>query len=529
MSKAATFIFLFFALLVAPGLYAQRATEGGTRKVKPDKHSSKLDGIFLRSIRDFNVPGMAVAIVKDNEVVLAKGYGVKKVGTMQKVDANTLFAIASNTKSFTAAALAMLIDEGALTWDDKVRDYLPYFEMYSPYVTSEMTIRDLLCHRSGLATFSGDLIWYGTSHSREEVIKRARYLEPKLGFREGYGYSNIMFLAAGEIVAKVSGKSWDQYIREKIFTPLEMNNTNTSIRDFQTGGNIAAPHNEVNGKNIAIEYVNWDNIGPAGSINSSVNDMTQWLKLQLGKGKFEGQRFWKEQRAFEMWENLTPKPVSKWQRDNMPSRHFNGYGLGWELMDYEGYKVISHGGGYDGMISKTVLVPELNLGFVILTNNISSVPTCLTYEILDEYCGVKKQKDWLKIFLEFKKQDEKLAALAKKADEESRVNNTKPSLDLSGYCGLYESKMYGGIEVAMGSGGNLMIDFKPTALFKGELVHWHFDTFQLVWSTQMMLPPGKVTFVLGADGKPEEMRVIVENPDFDFTELKLVRRKDNKQ
>jgi len=503
-------------------------TDATTRKVKPDKYATKLDGIFLRAMRDFNVPGMAVAIVKDDEVVLSKGYGVKKAGSMQKVDANTSFAIASNTKSFTSAALAMLIDEGVLSWDDKVRDYLPYFELYSPYVTSELTIRDLLCHRTGLATFSGDLIWYGTSHSREEVIKRAKYLEPKYGFREAFGYSNIMFLAAGEIVTKVSGMTWDEYVREKIFTPLEMTSTNTSVRDFKEGSNIALPHNEVNGKNISIEYINWDNIGPAGSINSTANDMAQWIRLQLGKGKFQEQRFWKEARAFEMWESLTAKPVSQWQRENMPSRHFNGYGLGWELMDYEGYKVISHGGGYDGMISKTVLVPELNLGFVILTNNNNSLPSFLTYEILDEYFGVKKQKDWLKIFLEFKKQDEKLEALAKKADQESRVQNTKHSLALIDYCGLYESKLYGGVEVTKGLNGNLLIDFLPTALFKGELQHWHYDTFLLSWSTQMMLHPGKVTFILGADGKTEEIKIFLENPDFDFTELKLVKRKEEK-
>ena len=526
MSKVATLFGLFFCLLLVPTAFSQRASDvTSVKKNKPDKYSSKLDGVFIRANRDFNVPGIAVAIVKDNDVVLSKGYGVKKAGSMQKVDANTLFAIASNTKSFTSAALAMLVDEGELKWEDKVRDYLPYFELYSPYVTDEMTIRDLLCHRSGLGTFSGDLIWYGTTHSREEVIKRAKYLEPKLGFREGYGYSNIMFLAAGEIVAKVTGKSWDEYVREKIFIPLEMTNTNTSIRDFQPNGNIAIPHNEVNGKNVAIEYVNWDNIGPAGSINSSVSDMAQWLKLQLGKGKLDGVRFWKDERTYEMWENLTPKPVSKWQRENMPSRHFNGYGLGWDLMDYEGYKVVSHSGGYDGMISKTVLVPDLNLGFVILTNNISSVTSCLTYEILDEYLGVKKQKDWMKIFLEFKKQDEKLAALAKKADEESRVKSTKYSLELKEYCGFYDCKMYGSIEVKTGPNGNLLIDFLPTALFKGELLHWHYDTFQLSWSTQMMLPPGKVTFMIGADGKPEEMRVNVENPDFDFTELKLLKRK----
>jgi CubicO group peptidase (beta-lactamase class C family) len=486
--------------------------------------TQKLDAIFKKSIVDFNVPGMAVAIVKDGKTILSKGYGVKHAVTKEKVDDHTQFAIASNTKAFTSAALAMLVDAGKIKWTDKVRDYLPYFKLYSPYVTEEITIADLLCHRSGLATFSGDLIWYGSEHSREEVVKRARYLVPTMGFRDGYGYSNIMFLAAGEIVSKVSGMSWDNFVKQKIFVPLGMTNTNTSIRDFRSDANIATPHNEVGGVNKPIDWVNWDNIGPAGSINSCVADMSWWLELQLGKGTLDEQVFWNEQRSYEMWENMTPKPISKWQRDHQPSRHFNGYGLGWELMEYGGYKIVSHGGGYDGMISKTVLVPELNLGFVILTNNISNLPTCLTFEILDEYLGVKQQNDWLQTFLTYKKED----ALAEKRklvdDEANRVKNTKPSLALDEYCGTYHCQMYGDVVVTKENSDHLKIDFKPTALFKGTLSHWHYDTFQLAWTTQMMLPTGMATFVLGANGKPTQLKVVVDNPDFDFTELKLMKK-----
>ncbi|MFN0031775.1 MAG: serine hydrolase [Flavobacteriales bacterium] len=494
------------------------------KKDQKNAATTKLDAMFKKAIADFNVPGMAVAIVKDGKTIFSKGYGVKHAVTKEKVDDHTLFAIASNTKAFTSAALAMLVDAGKLKWTDKVRDYLPYFKLYSPYVTDEMTIADLLCHRSGLATFSGDLLWYGTIHSREEVIRRARFLEPIMGFREGYGYSNIMFLAAGEIVAKVSGVSWDAFIKQKFFVPLGMSSSTTSIREFRSDGNIATPHNEVNGVNIPIEWVNWDNIGPAGSINSCVSDMTWWLQLQLGHGTLGEQNFWNEARTWEMWENMTPRPVSKWQMDHMPTRHFNGYGLGWELMEYEGYKVVSHGGGYDGMISKTVLVPELNLGFVILTNNISSLPSCLTFEVLDEMLGVKEQQDWLAMFLQFKKDDEVGVKRAEVDDEANRVRTSKPSLALDDYCGTYHCEMYGDVVISHEEKENLKIDFKPTALFKGTLIHWHFDTFQLSWSTQMMLPKGKASFVVGADGKVSELKVVVENPDFDFTELKLMKK-----
>ncbi|MFN5620798.1 MAG: serine hydrolase, partial [Flavobacteriales bacterium] len=476
----------------------------------------------------------------------SKGYGVRSVTSGSPVTDSTLFAIASNSKAFTAAALAMLADRGMIRWDDKVRKYLPYFTLYSPYVSEEFTIRDLLCHRSGLDTFSGDLIWYGTTHSREEVVKRARFLEPSFGFREQYGYSNIGYLAAGLIVERLSGMTWDAFIAENFFKPLGMTTANTTITGYEkvngdfrskASDDIAAPHNTVAGKHVAIEYVNWDNIGPAGSINASVAELTQWIRLQLAKGKLDGREYWKEQRSYEMWENITPKPVSKWQREHMPSRHFNGYGLGWELMEYRGVKVVSHGGGYDGMISKTVMVPELNLGFVILTNSINSAPSCLTYEILDEFLTerdnkgrlIEPKEDWIALFEGFKKEEEAATKQAQEADEAARAKGTRMSLPLASYTGVYSSEMYGDVLITIDENpltpfGGLKIDFAPTALFKGQLTHWHYDTFELSWTTQMMLPKGKATFVLGADGKPVELQVVVDNPDFDFTELKLKRK-----
>jgi CubicO group peptidase (beta-lactamase class C family) len=508
----------------------------------------RIDQLALQSLEQFNVPGMAVAIVQDDEVLLSKGYGVRTAGTNHAVTDSTLFAIASNSKAFTAAALAILVDRGQLSWEDKVRDHLPYFTLYSPYVSEEFTIRDLLCHRSGLDTFSGDLIWYGTSHSREQVVRRARFLEPSFGFREQYGYSNILYLAAGLIVEQASGMTWDQFIAEHFFVPLGMKQANTTIADYHLidgkicsgkSVNIAHPHNEVQGKNIAIDYVNWDNIGPAGSINASVAELTSWIRLQLGKGTLNGKTYWKEQRTWEMWENVTPKPVSKWQRENMPSRHFNGYGLGWELMEYRGHKIVSHGGGYDGMISKTVLVPDMNLGFVILTNNINSVPSALTFEILDAFMmrgdrnskKMEDKKDWMGMFKGFKDEENKTALESAKADSAARVKNTRLSLPLAAYCGVYSSEMYGDVLITLDEQpispyGGLKIDFAPTALFKGRLKHWHYDTFELSWSTQMMLPKGKATFLLNSMGKPIELKVVVDNPDFDFTELVLVRKQE---
>jgi CubicO group peptidase (beta-lactamase class C family) len=340
--------------------------------------------------------------------------------------------------------------------------------------------------------------------------------------------------------------TWDQFIAENFFGPLGMTQSNTTVSAYRTikgaiqsnsSKNIASPHNEVNGKNIAIDYVNWDNIGPAGSINSSVSELTNWIQLQLGKGTLNGRTYWKEQRSWEMWENCTPKPVSRWQRENMPTRHFNGYGLGWELMEYQGYKIVSHGGGYDGMISKTVLVPEINMGFVILTNNINSVPSALTFEILDAFLmrtdnkGKWKgdKKDWIGMFKGFKDEEIASSREALKTDSAARKTNTRLSLPLAAYCGVYSSEMYGDVLITLDENplkpfSGLKIDFAPTSLFKGQLTHWHYDTFELSWSTQMMLPKGKATFVMNSDGKPVELKVVVDNPDFDFSELVLLRK-----
>ena len=506
MKKIVLLLFVFVSTTIA----AQK------KLAKPDPIVASIDAICQKAIVDFNVPGMAVAIVKDGEVVLSKGYGVKSINTKEPVTDESLFAIASNSKAFTAAALAMLVDEGKLNWDDKVQQYIPEFQLYSPYVSAEMTIRDLLTHRCGLATFSGDLIWYGTTHSRAEVIRRARHLEPVFGFRDGYGYSNIMYLTAGEIVGKVSGMSWDDFVTTRILRPLGMKNATTTIRDFSASTNLAMPHNEVMGKNVQIDYVNWDNIGPAGSINASVRELTQWIKLQLNKGKLNDKVYWNEARTHEMWTDENPRSVSNWQRINQPSRHWNGYGLGWELMEYGGEKIVSHGGGYDGMISKTVLIPGKNIGFVILTNNINSLPSCITLEILDAYLGVKPKQDWMGMFLGFKNEEN--------TEAETPVSNTKPSLELTSYAGTYTSEVYGDVEI-MVKDGQMSIDFKPTALFKGNLSHFHYDTFELSWSTQMMLPKGKVTFLLDAKGNVSEMKVDVPNPDFDFGELKLLKVK----
>jgi CubicO group peptidase (beta-lactamase class C family) len=482
----------------------------------------KLKEYIENARKAWNVPGVAIAIVKDDKVVMSEGFGVLEEGKADKVDGNSMFAIASNSKAYTATCLAMLVDEGKISWDDKVTTYLPWFKLYDPFVTEQMTIRDLLCHRTGLATFSGDLIWYGSNHSREEVVRKAQYLKPVYGFREKWGYSNIMFLAAGLIVEKVSGLTWDQFVQQRIFNPLGMNRAITSTNQLAGLKNVAIPHNEVEGKNVPIEYLNWDNIAPAGSIITSVNDQAQWIRLNLNEGKWNGNALFSQEQLHEMWTPHSIEDYSAGAQKLWPGKHFELYGLGWSMYDYYGYKVVSHGGGYDGMISQTILVPELELGFVILTNNINSLPYAMMFRILDEYIQPKEKKDWADLFLQFKKRREANQKAERTQAEADRVKNTSPSLPLEKYAGKYTCNTYGSATVSVVNGA-LQVQFDHTPIFTGSLKHWHFDTFEITMTKVPSLPAGTCVFMLNEQGTPERMRIDIPNPDFDFTEFDFRR------
>lgn len=484
----------------------------------------KLDKYFQTSLTAWNIPGMSIAIVKDDSLVFSKGYGVRDVTTNEAVDENTLFAIASNSKSFTSAALAILVDEGKLNWDDKVIDYLSYFKLYDPYVTHSMTIRDLLSHRSGLKTFSGDLIWYGSSHSREEVIRRAGFLKPKYSFRTEFGYSNIMYLAAGEIIPKIDNASWDDFVKVRFFEPLGMTRTITSIKDIKSMKNVAMPHNDIAGVNIKVGYLNWDNIAPAGGIVSSAKDMSQWLKLHLNDGSLNDKSIISEEQIREMRHPHISKRVGAGSESLWPTKHFSAYGLGWDLFDYNGYKVVTHGGGYDGMISQTVMVPELDLGFVVLTNNLNSLPYALMFSVLDEYTEIEEKQDWADLFLEFDRSGKEAEQREEYSKAQKRVPDTRPSMPLGQYVGTYYGEMYGKAEVKQ-INGKLEVQFLPTSIFHGKLEHWHYDTFTIEMTAVPSLKKGKCSFVIDSQGEVEEMRIDIPNPDFDFTELEFKKIK----
>jgi CubicO group peptidase (beta-lactamase class C family) len=448
--------------------------------------------------QDWNVPGMAIAIVKDDKIVFAKGFGVKKLGDAAPVDERTIFAIGSSSKAFTAAALAMLVDEGKVKWDDPVTKYLPDFEMYDPYATRELTIRDLLSHRSGLER--GDLLWYGTDLSRDEIVHQIRFIKPSWSLRSNFGYQNLMFLTAGQVVAKVSGMSWDDFVTQRIFVPLGMSSSSTTIRSFKNGDDLSTPHTDVDGKVTPVPWRKIDNIGPAGSINSNVVDMAQWLRLQLAQGTYSGKKLFSPAVSKEMHTPQTIIRLDGAYPMMYPEAHFFSYGMGWFLSDYKGRKVVEHGGAIDGMRAEVAMIPEEKLGVVILTNmNGSIVSMPLMYRIFDAYLGAP-QKDWsAQLLAGYKPMLEQAQAAAKKA-EAARIPGTKPSLDLSSYAGTYKNDLYGDVKVT-DENGKLRVQFGPA--FSGDLEHWNYDTFQAKFADGAVVSKALISFSLSPQGKAD--------------------------
>jgi CubicO group peptidase (beta-lactamase class C family) len=459
------------------------------------------DDYVNKALKDWEVPGLAIAVVKNDQIVHAKGYGVRKLGDPAPVDEKTLFAIGSSSKAFTAAAIAMLVDEGKMKWDEPATKYLPGFQLFDPYVTREITVRDLLCHRSGLDR--GDFIWYGTPYGRDEIWNRIRYVKPSSSFRSKFGYQNIMYLAAGQIVARVSGKSWDDFVRDRIFVPLGMSSSNTTIRAFAGQNNVATPHAKVEEGVKTIPWRNIDNIAPAGSINSNVVDMAQWVRLQLGEGSFKGARLISSGAAKEMHEPQTIIPADPQLSMFMPAAHFRSYGLGWMLQDYRGRKVVQHGGAIDGMIAMVGMIPEEKLGVVILSNLQGQfLPTALMFRIFDAYLGAPS-KDWSGEMLKGIKGLEEQGKAAQKKIEESRVKGTQPSLALEKYAGTYKDDAFGDAKVSL-ENGRLVLRLPS---FVADLEHWHYDTFRATPRDNVVGGKALATFTLNSQGKTDGLDI----------------------
>src|SRR5437660_2726076 len=415
-----------------------------------------LDAYVARVMQTFDVPGLSIAIVKDRQVVLAKGYGVRKLGESIAVDEHTLFGIGSNTKAFTTAALAILGEEGKISWDDPVYERLPDFQMYDPYVSHEMTIRDLLTHRSGMGLGEGDLLfWPHTTYTRQEIVYKLRFMKPATSFRSKYAYDNLLYIAAGQIIPVVSGKSWEEYVTEKILKPLGMKTTTLSNAHFPADSDVAWPHSKIGGPLRPIDFVELDNAAPAGSIDSSVAEMSRWLMLQLNRGKFpDGDaHLFSEQRSREMWSAETILPIR--EREGALAKlapKFAAYGLGWGLRDYQGRKLVGHTGGVAGFVSRVMLVPEERLGVVILTNaEEGSAFDAILFHVLDSYFG-NGNTDWISVLHEAEESSEKEAQEEVKKQSAGRARDSKPPLAIEKYAGRYEDAWYGPANIRMENG-----------------------------------------------------------------------------
>lgn len=501
---AASFVFIFlFPLLV----FSQT----------PDERLAEIDAYAKTVMATHGGPGMAIAIVKDDKLAFAKGYGTRDLGKQDPVDENTLFAIASNSKAFTTASLAILVDEKKVAWDDKVTKYLPDFQMYDPWVTSELTVRDLVTHRVGLDTFSGDLLWYETTYSADDILKRVRYLKPVSSFRTRYGYQNLMFIAAGKVVEKASGKKWCDFVTERILTPLGMKRTTCGFGTMEA--NAAIPHNESGGKLRALPHGNVNGGYGAVALNSSVADLSKWIRTQLGKGKFEGKQIFSEQQSWQMHQPYLTQPISEAASRNNPTRHFSGVAMGWFVYDYHGRKIINHSGGLDGMLSYTVLIPEENVGFVVLTNSESPGFGIMMSKIRDVFVDAPK-RDWNTEAVEQVKRNKAAADAERQKADAARVANTKPTIALENYAGTYSDKLYGDIMIAM-ENGKLVMRFGASPNFVADLEHWHYDTFEIRWrpSVSYNFPRGFATFTIDKNGKTDELKIDQPNNDFWFYEL----------
>jgi CubicO group peptidase (beta-lactamase class C family) len=462
--------------------------------------SAAFDDYVTRAMQAWKVPGLAIAVVRNDSVVFTKGYGVRELGKPDRVTPNTLFAIGSASKAFTATLIAMLVDSGKVRWDDPATKYLPGFQLYDPYVTRELTVRDLLTHRSGLSR--GDMLWYATTISRDSILHQIRYLKPTWSFRAHFGYQNIMLLAAGQIAAHVTGESWDDLVRQRIFTPLGMTATNTSIRALRGLSDVASPHVEIDDTVRVVPYHNIDNIGPAGSINSNVLDMARWLRFQLDGGKV-GTTQLVSTAAFN--ETHTPQtiiPLEGAMQSLYPGAHFLTYGMGWFLSDYHGREIVEHGGNIDGMTALVAQLPEEKTGVVILTNmNGTQLPSVLMHRVFDVYLK-QPPTDWSTKFLAVISKRREQAEAAERKRESERATGTSPSLALGAYAGTYVDSMYGNATVKLDN-GKLVLTY---GTMTGDLEHWQYDTFRDVWHTAM---GGKafVTFDLDPTGKVSDMKV----------------------
>ncbi len=495
----------------------------------PNFDSPSFRAWVLDGMRVLRVPALSLAVIRDDALIFAGGFGLRDEATQAPADEHTTYAIASISKTFTATALAMLVDEGKLGWDQYVTEILPGFALMDDFATREMRVRDLLVHRSGLGEVSGGTIWYGSDLGRDEVARRLRYLRPASSFRSAYAYQNVMYLVAGQLIPAITGQSWDDFVQQRILDPLGMADSAPNYARGRSNANMATPYAPLpyasRGAMHPIPYRDHDNVGPAASLHASAWDLAQYLRLHLEDGRFGGTPL---VRAAGMHELHMPQMAIPNQRASGPLAHlaprFTTYALGWRVQDYRGRKLVQHSGGVDGMRTLVTMLPEAGLGVVALTNAEAPLTYPVTFRVLDELLGLGAQAvDSLPLYRQAAEEEARAYADEEQARAAARVAGTRPSLPAEALAGRYASPLIDGVDVCA-EGGRLWLRFAHTPAFTADLEHWHYDTYRLTW-LDPYIPWGLVTFQQDSRGRASALAF--DQPallDVDFDELGVLAK-----
>jgi CubicO group peptidase (beta-lactamase class C family) len=495
---------------------------------QPGISSRDIDSLVTNAMQEFSVPGVAVGVVKDGVIVHASGYGVRELGLADPVNLQTMFRIASTTKAITTASLAILVDDGKLSWDDKVVDYIPEFALYDPWVTAEFTVADLLTHRSGLEGAAGDLMLWPKPNkfTRADLITGLTYFKPESAFRTEYAYDNLLYIVAGELVPAVTGMAWSDFVEENIFDKLGTSRCFAGRIPQQEMQNLAAPHTVIDDELRVVERnrarAEVDVAAAAGGVRCSLEDMLKWTQLQLARGELpDGSRVFSAEQSRIMWSPHTIQSVSSevYERDRT---HFRAYALGWRLADVEGYKQVAHTGSYTGFRSHVILVPELDLGVVIMLNaSANAARGAIAQGIIKPYLGVHGV-DWLEYYT--REDEPAVGAVAEEEPEVIDFRNGSVDASLTTYAGLYTDPWFGDVSIEI-IDGDLWFVSEKSPKMKGRLWPYEGHTFYAYWADQTLEADAFVTFEIDVAGNSLRMDVeqVSEEADWDFTDLDLSR------
>lgn len=480
---------LLLLFLLAPlSIFAQT-------KPAPDKRIAEFDAYVQKAYKEWDVPGLAVVVVKNGEVLLSKGYGVRELGKTDAVDSRTLFACASTTKAMTATCMGILVDEGKVNWNDPVIKYLPEFQLYDPFVTREIKIRDLFVHDTGVG--NADFLWGIMDIPADEVLRKMRYVKPTYSLRSSFIYQNIFYLAAGKVIEKVSGKPWSVFIKERIFQPLALTRTFPLTSDVKDP-NQTKPHYKIEGKITVIEHTKADEIGPAGSVWSCVDDMGKWMRVMIDSSKYSGGRLLSKATWTEMFKPQVLVPAGEfYPTATLTKPNWTTYGLGWFQHDYKGKKINFHTGSLAGAVAIHAQLPEEKLGIYVFGNyDHAEVRHALVYKTFDLF-ALGGTRDWSADFLKLYRNIQAGGEKQEAAFEAKRVANTNPSLAIAEYAGTYSDPLYGTVVITV-EGDQLVAE--ANKFVKAKFSHWHYDTFR-GWYDKKWYGKGNMSFVIGADGK----------------------------